>query len=96
MRPKVPLAFVGGTAATTVRMLSGRRTASRIDAAARRPSRAVSTLSVNQRKKLHGLSAQRADIIQPAAHFGAIAMSARAHSSWWRRRTAALAIYRAC
>jgi exopolyphosphatase/guanosine-5'-triphosphate,3'-diphosphate pyrophosphatase len=66
LRPTVPLAFVGGTAATAVRMLQvdDRDGVARIDAAALGDlCRAVSALSVPQRKKLHGLPAQRADII---------------------------------
>jgi exopolyphosphatase / guanosine-5'-triphosphate,3'-diphosphate pyrophosphatase len=83
MRPTVPLAFVGGTAATAVRMLQvdERDGVARIEVASLRElCRAVSALSVSQRKKLHGLAAQRADII-PAGLLvlQAIAQSARAH-----------------
>ena len=83
LRPGVPLAFVGGTAATAVRMLQveERNGVARIDAAALGDlCRAVSALSVAQRKKLHGLPAQRADIIAAGLLvLGAIADSARAH-----------------
>lgn len=66
VRPRGMLAFVGGTAATAVRMLQADeyRGVARVSAAALADlARAVSALNVEQRKRLHGLSAQRADII---------------------------------
>lgn len=66
VRPKGLLAFVGGTSATVVRMLQAddKDGVARISAAALTElCRAVTALPVAQRKKLHGLSAQRADII---------------------------------
>jgi exopolyphosphatase/guanosine-5'-triphosphate,3'-diphosphate pyrophosphatase len=66
VRPRGLLACVGGTAATAVRMLQAEINAgvARISAAGLAElGRAVSALPVAQRKKLHGLSAQRADII---------------------------------
>jgi len=82
LRPKVQLAFVGGTVATAVRMLQvdERDGVARIDTAALGGlCRAVSALSVAQRKKLHGLPAQRADIIAAGLLvLEAIAQSARA------------------
>jgi exopolyphosphatase/guanosine-5'-triphosphate,3'-diphosphate pyrophosphatase len=82
MRTKVPLAFVGGTAATAVRMLQvdERDGVARIDGAALGDlCRAVSALTVSQRKTLHGLPAQRADIIAAGLFvLDAIGQSARA------------------
>ncbi|HEY5095240.1 MAG TPA: hypothetical protein VII69_09015 [Candidatus Eremiobacteraceae bacterium] len=66
MRPKGMLAFVGGTSATAVRMLQADTAdgVARIGTAALSDlGRAVTALPVAQRKKLHGLSSQRADII---------------------------------
>lgn len=66
VRPRGLLAFVGGTSATAVRMLQ----AEMVDGVASIGAtaladlcRAVAALPIAQRKKLHGLSAQRADII---------------------------------
>ena len=82
-RPTTPLAFVGGTAATAVRLLQvdERDGVARVSATALGDlSRAVSALSVAQRKKLHGLPAQRADIVAAGLLvLEAIAQSARAH-----------------
>lgn len=64
--PRGMLACVGGTAATAVRMLQAEenRGVARVSAAALADlGRAVSALPVAQRKRMHGLSAQRADII---------------------------------
>jgi exopolyphosphatase/guanosine-5'-triphosphate,3'-diphosphate pyrophosphatase len=66
VRPMGMLACVGGTAATAVRMLQAeeKRGVARVGVAAlAQLGRAVSALPVVQRKRLHGLSAQRADII---------------------------------
>ena len=64
--PKIMLACVGGTAATTVQMLQAEQVdgVARVSVAALADlERAVAGLPVAQRKRLHGLSAQRADII---------------------------------
>jgi exopolyphosphatase/guanosine-5'-triphosphate,3'-diphosphate pyrophosphatase len=66
VRPRGMLACVGGTAATTVRMLQAEQIhgVARVDAAVLADlGRAVTALPVAQRKRMHGLSAQRADII---------------------------------
>jgi exopolyphosphatase/guanosine-5'-triphosphate,3'-diphosphate pyrophosphatase len=66
VRPRGMLACVGGTAATAVRMLQAEenRGVARVSTAALAElGRAVAALSVAQRKRLHGLPAQRADII---------------------------------
>jgi exopolyphosphatase/guanosine-5'-triphosphate,3'-diphosphate pyrophosphatase len=66
LRPRGMLAFVGGTAATAARMLQAEENhgVARVSAAALAElGRAVSALPIEQRKRLHGLSAQRADII---------------------------------
>jgi len=66
VRPRGLLAFVGGTSATVVSMLQAdnRNGVALISASALAElCRAVTALPVAQRKKLHGLSAQRADII---------------------------------
>ena len=83
VRPKGLLAFVGGTAATAVRMLQ----ADEVDGVARVGvasladlGRAVTKLPVAQRKRLHGLSAQRADIIAAGLLvLESIALAAGAH-----------------
>jgi exopolyphosphatase/guanosine-5'-triphosphate,3'-diphosphate pyrophosphatase len=65
-QPRGMLACVGGTAATAVRMLQAEedRGVARVSAAALADlGRAVAALPVAQRKRMHGLSAQRADII---------------------------------
>jgi exopolyphosphatase/guanosine-5'-triphosphate,3'-diphosphate pyrophosphatase len=66
VRPRGMLACVGGTAATAVRMLQAEenRGVARVSASAiAELGRAVAALPVAQRKRMHGLSAQRADII---------------------------------
>lgn len=82
VRPRGQLAFVGGTAATAVQMLQvdEKDGVARIGVAALGDlCRAVSALTVSQRKKLHGLAAQRADIIAAGLLvLEAIALAARA------------------
>jgi exopolyphosphatase/guanosine-5'-triphosphate,3'-diphosphate pyrophosphatase len=66
VRPRGLLACVGGTAATAVRMLQAEEVGgvARVSATALADlGRAVAALPVGQRKRMHGLSAQRADII---------------------------------